>query len=140
MDATSTQLTVAKISAQQQETFNDGGLADRLLVNPISLVDLNSTDDTNRVRQDVVDSRRGRQRVMTVLTEFGELTVVRSRWVSPLDAFGIKRDQVFRRILRPFQFQTLAKTGDSESAQIVCEEGMQVKGEAHMFRMSNLEY
>ena len=66
--------------------------------------------------------------------------IVRNRWVHPFDAWGIKREGVVRRILRPFQFEMLAKTGDSQSGQILCEEGLEVKGEKHMFRMNALVY
>jgi hypothetical protein len=36
--------------------------------------------------------------------------------------------------------ERLAKTGDSDKAQIVCEEGLEIKGEAHMAWLSNLSY
>jgi hypothetical protein len=60
--------------------------------------------------------------------------------VLPTDAFGFNRAQVIRRILQPLIFERLAKTGDSDQAQIVAEEGLEVKGEEHMFRYSNLSY
>lgn len=140
VDNTSTQLTVATIQTNEQTVYNAGGMIDRLLVSPISLGDLNDVGNTSIVRTDLEDALRGRRRVLTVETEFGTLTVARDRWVTSSDAFGIKRDGVFRRVLRPLQVERLAKTGDSDQAQLVCEEGIEVKGQAHMFQMGALAY
>lgn len=140
VDATSTQFTELKIQTNMQTCYNRGGLPDRILVHPNSLVDLNAIGDTGRVRVEFGESRRGRTRVLVVETEYGPVQIVRNRWVHPFDAWGIKREGVVRRILRPFQFEMLAKTGDSQSGQILCEEGLEVKGEKHMFRMNALVY
>jgi hypothetical protein len=139
-DNTSTQLTVSTITTHEQTVYNLGGAPDRIMANPIALSDLNDINNTSIVRVTFEDARRGRQRVSVVETEFGSLSIVRNRWVLPSDAFGIKRDGVKRRILRPLTLERLAKTGDSDQAQIVCEEGIEVKGEKHMFQMSNLGY
>jgi hypothetical protein len=40
--------------------------------------------------------------------------------------------------MQPLVVEPLAKTGDSDKVQIVCEEGLQIKGEAHMARFTNL--
>lgn len=140
VDSTSTQLTVLKIQENLQDTYNAGGLPDRLLVNPNSLIDLNDISNTSIVRTTIDDPKRGRVQTAFVETEYGSLPIVRNRWVHPFDAFAIKRDLVTRRIMRPLVFEMLAKTGDSDKGQIVCEEGLQVKGQKHMFRMSALSY
>lgn len=140
VDSTSTQLTVLKIQSNLQTCYNAGGLPDRIIVNPNSLVDLNDVTNTSIVRTTIDDPKRGRVQTAFVETEYGSLPIVRNRWVHPFDAFAIKRDLVTRRILRPLVFEMLAKTGDSDKGQIVCEEGLQVKGQKHMFRMSALVY
>jgi hypothetical protein len=139
-DTTSTQLTVATVQAMQQLAFNQGGVWDRLMANPGSLGDLNLTTDTSRVRQEVQDSRRGRVPTMEILTEFGGVSVVRNRWMHPFDAVGFARENVIRRVMRPLVLERLAKTGDSDKAQIVCEEGLEVKGESHGALFRNLTY
>lgn len=136
VNTTATQITVTSLESLQQMGFNLGGVFDRLAANPKSLVDLNSTTDTSRVRQEIVDARRGRVPVMTVFTEFGPVTVVRNRWVHPQHAFGFSREGVVRRVLRPLVLERLAKTGDADKAQIVCEEGWEIKGEEHMGKFS----
>lgn len=140
VDSTSTQLTVATIQTNQQSSYNQGGVVDRILASPIGLSDLNDITNTSIVRVDIEEAKRGRQRVQSVETEFGSLTIVRNRWMPQAEAYGIKRDGVSRRVLRPLQVERLAKTGDSDQAQLVCEEGLQLKGEKHMFKMINLAY
>lgn len=139
-DTTSTQITITSIQSNQQLCYNQGGVPDRIACNPGSLNDLNSVSDTGRVRQEVMDARRGRAATMTAYTEFGGITVVRNRWVHPFDAFLFSRENVVRRILRPLTLERLAKTGDSDKAQVVCEEGLEVKGEEHSAAMHALAY
>lgn len=140
VDSTSTQLTALKIQTRLQSTYNAGGVPDRLLVNPASLLDLNDVANATIVNQMMDDPRRGRVPVSMVFTEFGPLTIVRDRWVHPFHAFGIRREGVKRRILDPLMAEKLAKTGDSDKLQIVCEEGLEVKGQEHMFKFTALSY
>lgn len=140
VDNTSTQLTVAAIEALQAQGYDRGGIGNILAANPASLGDLNALNDTGRVRVDIDDGRRGRQRVMVVHTEYGDVTVVRNRYIDKKDAFLWTRDQVIRRPLRPLTLEPLAKTGDSDKAQIVCEEGLEVKGEEHAAKFTALAY
>jgi hypothetical protein len=140
VDATSTQLTVTKIQTNQQNAFDRGGVPDILMASPLSLNDLNETTDTARVRQEIVDGRRGRQPVTVVTTEFGDITVVRNRWVHKFHAFGLRRQGLARKVLRPQHMTPLAKTGDSDKVQILSEESFKCKGEEHMFKMTALSY
>ena len=139
-DTTLTQLTVANCSTVLQGCYNRGGLPDRLLANPVAFQDLNDVTNTSVIRMDIQDARRGRLRTALVETEFGSLPLVRHRWMAPSDAIFLRRDNAIRRILQPLVLERLAKTGDSDKAQIVCEEGLEVKGEGHMARLANLSY
>jgi hypothetical protein len=138
--STTTVLNVTSLAALQQSAWNAGGQPDRLAANPISLSDLNAIADSTRVRQDFVDSKRGRQPVTTVVTEFGELTVVRNRYFRTTDAVLWKREQVVRRPLRPLIMERLAKTGDRDSVMLVCEESLEVKGQEHLAKFTGLSY
>lgn len=140
VDSTSTQITETSINSNQQTIYNAGGMANRLIANPVSLSDLNSLNDSNRVRVELADSRRGRVPVSVVITEFGEVTIVRNRWCLTGDAFLINRENVTRRVLSPLQAERLAKTGDSDKMGIVAEEGLEVKGEDHMAKFTALSY
>jgi hypothetical protein len=132
VEATSTQLTVANVQGMQQSCYIQGGLPDRLIANPRTLADLNDVANTSVVRQVIVDTMRGRVPVDVVWTEFGPISVIRDRWVARVHAFLIKRDGVVRRVLRPYQMERLAKTGDADNVQLLIEEGLEVKGQAHM--------
>jgi uncharacterized protein (DUF2141 family) len=140
VDTSATSLTVAVITTKQQTGYNAGGFADVVMANPVALADLNAAADTLVVRTTIDDPKRGRTRVTFVDTEFGSVLLARNRWCLPMDAFGISRENVIRRVMQPLIFERLAKTGDSDQGQIVCEEGLEVKGEQHLFRFNNLAY
>lgn len=140
VDSTSTQLTVTSIEAAMELGYDQGGIPDLLTANPKSLGDLNALNDADRVRVDITDAKRGRMRVMAVHTEYGDITVVRNRYCRKTDAFLWNRNQVVRRPLRPLTMERLAKTGDSDKVQILCEEGLQVKGQEHMAKLTALSY
>lgn len=137
-DSTSTELNVANISALQQTMFNAGDVASVLIANPASLATLNDIANVSHIRVTQVDGRRGRHRVEVVDTEYGTMTIIRDRWVHPHNAFLVKPDAITRRILRPIQYEVLAKSGDSDKGMIVGEEGFEIKGQQHMARFTKL--
>jgi hypothetical protein len=75
---------------------------------------------------------------MSVFHEFGETQMVRNRWCHTETAFVVARDGLQRRVIQPLVVEALAKTGDADKVQIVCEEGLQVKGEQHMGKFTTL--
>ena len=135
---TTTTLTVTALEALQQKCYNAGGMPDLLIANPASFATLNAVGDSGRVRTVIDDPRRGRVPVSSVFTEFGETQMLRNRWCHAETAFLISKDGISRRVMQPLVVEALAKTGDSDKVQIVCEEGLQVKGEQHMGKFTNL--
>ena len=135
---TTTTLTIAALEALQQKCYNAGGMPDTLIANPASFATLNAVSDSGRVRTVIDDPRRGRVPVSSVFTEFGETQMVRNRWCHAETAFLISKDGISRRVMQPLVVEALAKTGDSDKVQIVCEEGLQVKGEQHMGKFTTL--
>ena len=135
---TSTTLTVSALEALQQKCYNAGGMPDLLIANPASFATLNAVSDSGRVRTVIDDPRRGRVPVASVFTEFGETQMLRNRWCHAETAFLIAKEGISRRVMQPLVVEALAKTGDSDKVQIVCEEGLQVKGEQHMGKFTNL--
>ena len=135
---TSTTLTVSALEALQQKCYNAGGMPDLLIANPASFATLNAVSDSGRVRTVIDDPRRGRVPVASVFTEFGETQMLRNRWCHAETAFLITKEGVSRRVMQPLVVEALAKTGDSDKVQIVCEEGLQVKGEQHMGKFTTL--
>jgi hypothetical protein len=140
VNSTSTNLTVATVQSLQQLAFDQGGVWDRLMANPKSFDTLNDPLNTNHVRMELTETSRGRMPTMQIFTEFGPVLGVRNRWVYQGHAFGFSRENVVRRVLRPLTAEPLAKTGDSTKLQIVCEEGLEVKGEEHMGKFTFLNY
>ena len=135
---TTTTLTLAALEALQQKCYNAGGMPDLLIANPASFATLNAVSDSGRVRTVIDDPRRGRVPVASVFTEFGETQMLRNRWCHAETAFLVAKDGISRRVMQPLVVEALAKTGDSDKVQIVCEEGLQVKGEQHMGKFTTL--
>ena len=135
---TTTTLTLAALEALQQKCYNAGGMPDLLIANPASFATLNDSDNTETVRHVIDDPRRGRVPTMSIFTEFGETQAVRNRWCHAETAFLVAKEGISRRVMQPLVVEALAKTGDSDKVQIVCEEGLQVKGEQHMGKFTNL--
>ena len=135
---TTTTLTVAALEALQQKCYNAGGMPYLLIANPASFATLNAVSDSGRVRTVIDDPRRGRVPVASVFTEFGETQMLRNRWCHAETAFLVAKDGISRRVMQPLVVEALAKTGDSDKVQIVCEEGLQVKGEQHMGKFTTL--
>ena len=140
VDSASNTLTTANLQTLQQKCYNAGGVPDLLMANPAAFATLNDTGNTDTVRHVIDDPRRGRIPTMAVFTEFGETQCVRNRWCSAETAFVIQKENVSRRVMQPLVVEALAKTGDSDKVQIVCEEGLQVKGETHMAVYNSLTY
>lgn len=140
LDTSATTLTEAVVRSKQQVVYNKGGRVDRLAANPVSLQDLDSLDDSNRVRVTIDDPRRGRVPVTIVITEFGPVTVVRNRWLLTNHAVLFNREGVIRRPMTPLIYEQLAKTRDGDDGHIVCEESLEVKGEDHMVWLDALAY
>ena len=135
---TTTTLTITALENLQQKCYNAGGMPDLLIANPASFATLNAVGDSGRVRTVIDDPRRGRVPVSSVFTEFGETQMLRNRWCHAETAFLISKDGISRRVMQPLVVEALAKTGDSDKVQIVCEEGLQVKGEQHMGKFTTL--
>jgi hypothetical protein len=135
---TTTTLTIAALESLMQKCYNAGGVPDLLIANPASFATLNAVSDSGRVRTVIDDPRRGRVPVMSVFHEFGETQMVRNRWCHTETAFVVARDGLQRRVIQPLVVEALAKTGDADKVQIVCEEGLQVKGEQHMGKFTTL--
>ena len=137
-DTSTATLTIAGLETLMQKCYNNGGVPDLLIANPASFATLNAVSDTSRVRTVIDDPRRGRVPVTSVFHEFGETQLVRNRWCDKGTAFVIQKENVQRRIIQPLVVEALAKTGDSDSVMLLCEEGLQVKGESHMGKWTTL--
>lgn len=139
VDSSSTWLTVGAIEALQQSAYDNGGMFDFITARPAAFRALNNTTGNERVSTVTVDdARRGRRRAQVVMTEFGEVTLVRNRYVRKTDAFCYSRDNFIQRVFQPLVAQKLAKTNDTDSFMMVAECGFQIKGQDHMAKFTAL--
>jgi len=140
IDSSSTWITVSKIEALQQKAYDNGGMFEFITARPAAFQALNNTMGSERVQTVTVDdARRGRRRATVVMTEFGEVTLVRNRYVRKTDAFCYNRDNFVQRVFQPLVAQRLAKTNDTDSFMMVGECGFQVKGQDHMAKFTALD-
>lgn len=133
-------LTVAGIEAQQQLAYDRGGMFTHIVSKPNNFRALNNLAGNERIQTvDVTDDYRGRQRAQAVMTEFGEVVLVRNRYVRSSDAFGINPEDFIYRQLQPMIMQPLAKTDDRDKWMFVCEGGFEVKGQDHQVYWTGLD-
>ena len=139
VDSSSDWLTVTNIETQQQAAYDNGGYFEFITARPAAFQALNNIMGNERVQTVTVeDARRGRRRAQVVMTEFGEVTLVRNRYVRKNEAFAYNRDNFIQRVFQPLVAQKLAKTDDTDSFMMVAECGFQVKGQDHMAKWTAL--
>jgi hypothetical protein len=140
VDSSSDWITVSAIEALQQTAYDNGGSFEFITARPAAFQALNNTMGNERIQTVTVeDARRGRRRASVVMTEFGEVTLVRNRYVRKTDAFCYSRDNFIQRVFQPLVAQKLAKTNDTDSFMMVAECGFQVKGQDHMAKFTALD-
>lgn len=133
-------MTVENIEDAQQTAYDAGGQFTAIVSNPANFGALNNLSGAERIQTVVIeDERRGRRRATSVITEFGEVLLVRNRYCKAADAFGINRENVIHRVFQPMVMQPLAKTDDKDNYMFVAEGGFEVKGEKHMYRWTGLD-
>lgn len=138
VDASTTTLTVTALQTNLASCWNNGGVPEVFMSNPSNLKIITDVGNTTVIRMTRDETGRGRPPALVIATEYGDLTLVRNRWMRVTDGLGLRREGVSEVVFDPLVFERLAKTGDSEKAQIVGEAGWKFKGVEHMFRMSAL--
>ena len=64
------------------------------------------------------------------MSDFGQISIVPNRFQRTRDALLIDPEYMALSYLRPFQTNDLAKTGDSEKTQLLCEFTLEMRNEA----------
>lgn len=140
VDTSSTWLTVDGIEARLQAAYDLGGSFDYIMAKPSAFQALNNTTGVERVQTVTVeDARRGRRRAQIVMTEFGDIELVRNRWVRKNNAYGVNRENFIYRVFQPLVTEKLAKTDDTDAYMMVTEGGFEVKGQVHMAKWTALD-
>jgi hypothetical protein len=136
VDTTTTTLTDSTLMVQGQACFDAGGNPNRFLVGSKQKRVLSAINATE-IRYEQGTNTRG-QVVSYYDTDYGRWEIILDRWAKTNQAFLFNRDDVEISTLRPFQFQMLAKTGDSEKGQVVGEKTIKFKKQSHAARFTAL--
>lgn len=139
VDSSTEWLTVDAIEDRQQVAYNLGGVLDFAMAAPSAFGALNNSTGAERISTvSIDDARRGRRRASTIITEFGELLLVRNRFFRSTDAILANQQNVVYRDFQPMVLQKLAKTDDTDSWLFVAEGGFEIKGQDHMAKFTAL--
>jgi len=139
-DAASSWLTISSIEQMQQLAFNRGGMFPTIIAKPQTYAALNNLAGNERIATVTLDdARRGRSVARTVMTEFGDCELYRSRWIKSNEAYGYNSENFIMRQFQPMVTERLAKTDDTDKYMVVMEAGFEVKGQAHMGKWTNLD-
>ena len=131
---------MSEIEKRQQTAYDAGGMFSHIVSRPKNFQALNNVAGAERIHTvEVTDEYRGRQRAQVVVTEFGDVVLVRNRYVRATDAFGINPEDLIYRQLQPMIMQPLAKTDDRDSWMFVAEGGFEVKGQSHQVYWTRLD-
>lgn len=140
VDTTTAWITIESIEALQEVAYGRGGGFEYVMAQPAAFGALNNMAGSERIQTVTIDdARRGRRRATSVMTEYGEVMLVRNRWVRARDGFCYSRDGFQYRQFQPAVVQRLAKTKDTDSYMWVAEGGFQVKGPDHMAKFTALD-
>ena len=125
-------LTEAILKTVIKEVYTSGGDMD-MLVCPQSVKQVISGFNANTTRFGPAGDKTEYAAIDIYSSDFGDLRIVPNRVMATTDAkdvFILQRDMLATAYLRDFQIQDLAKTGDSEKKQLLCEYTLEVRNEA----------
>jgi hypothetical protein len=101
---------------------NDGGNPDILVLNPAVAKDIKDLIDTSSfVRYGLDNGQLGTTPAKRVSTQYGDLTLLMSRWCPVSVAYALDTSKVGVYTLRPFAWKQLGLTGDSRKGEVVGE-------------------
>ena len=102
--------------------YNDGGNPDILAINPAIARDLKDLLDTSSfVRVDQANTQLGMAPIQKIVTQYGSLQLVMSRFCPVSKAFALDTRKVGLYTYRPFAWHEIAITGDSRKGEVVGE-------------------
>lgn len=110
------------IDTAMEYCYLDGGNPDLLVVNPSVARDLKDLiDSSSYVNLSYENSQIGMQPVQRVVTQYGALQIVMSRFAPVANAYVLDSKKVGLYTLRPFAWKELAVSGDSKKGEVVGE-------------------
>ncbi|AMV42265.1 DUF5309 domain-containing protein [Paraburkholderia caribensis] len=128
-DGTARPITEDMLKDVLSKQWTNGGKSDMVMVGAFNKGAISEfTGIATRFR----DVQPGQQAAIigasdVYVSDFGEVTIVPNRFQRPGVALSVDTQYAAVAYLRNYQMLTLAKTGDSEKRQIVCEYGLKVQ-------------
>ena len=119
-DGTLRAFTEAQLKNVLQKIFTAGGEADTILVSPLAKQTFSGFTG-NSTRFDKGEDKKLYASIDVYVSDFGELTVIPSRFQRTRDVWVLDSSKWNLAWLRPYETNDLAATGDAVKKQIVCE-------------------
>jgi hypothetical protein len=136
VDASTTDLTATKLLDQMQASWNRGGNVDLLALGGAQKRKV-SAWDSGVIRFSRDETVRGAV-VDYFDSDFGRIYMLLHRWVPTRFAFGLEKQWLEMVWFDKWFTEALAKTGDRQQWQIICETTMKVKNEKAHFKFNAL--
>tara|TARA_R110000772_G_scaffold119045_4_gene225011 strand:- start:229 stop:1176 length:948 start_codon:yes stop_codon:yes gene_type:complete len=137
VDGTDRTFDEATLKTVVKEVYQSGGNPKVLMVNPAhkQLVSAFAGIAAQRYMAPTNEATTIIGAADVYLSDFGTMSVVPNRFMNAANscdetAFVVDPDMLAIAYLRPFSTNELAKTGDSEKTQLICEATLEVKNEA----------
>ena len=112
--------TEAQVRDVLQQVYTAGGEPDTIMLPP-ALKQTFSGFTGNATRMDKSEDKKLYASVDVYVSDFGELQCVPNRFMATRDVFVLQSDKLAIAYLRPFMTMDLAKTGDTDRKQLLCE-------------------
>lgn len=112
--------TEAQVKDVLQQIYTAGGEPDTIMMPPAAKQTFSGFTG-NATRMDKSEDSKLYASVDFYVSDFGTIQAVPNRFMATRDVFILQSDKLAVAYLRPFQTIELAKTGDAEQRQILCE-------------------
>lgn len=112
--------TEAQVKDVLQQIYTAGGEPDTIMMPPAAKQTFSGFTG-NATRMDKSEDSKLYASVDFYVSDFGTIQAVPNRFMATRDVFVLQSDKLAVAYLRPFQTIELAKTGDAEQRQILCE-------------------
>ena len=119
-NGTTRAFTEAQVKSVLQLIFTAGGEPDVIMMPP-AMKQTFSSFTGNSTRMDKSEDAKLYSAIDVYVSDFGELKTVANRFQRTRDVFILQSDKWSINYLRPFTTMELAKTGDAEQRQLLCE-------------------
>lgn len=130
-DGTQREFTEIILKDVIQQVWTEGGMPKMLLVGPVNKQKVSAFAGIAQQRFNVTGAKASTiiAAADIYVSDFGNVSIVPSRFQRERDAFVIDPEYASVDFLRPMQTMDLAKTGDAQKKLMLCEWGLRVHTE-----------